>query len=438
MSPENLYFRFFSASPAAAEHEARRVCLEADQGLVALLGLLGDELVGVASYELIAEAAAAEVALAVADGMHRRGVATLLLEHLVSLARARGVNMFVAEVLPDNSSVLHVLGDAGLAVRRRFGNGVIDLVLPIPPNAALGEASVYLDAVADREQRADVASLEPLLNPRSAAVVGTGHRPGSIGRTILLNIRDAGFAGTLYAVNPHGGDIEGIPCFPSVAALPEAPDLVVVTVPAARVVEVGAGVRAARNQIAGGDHRGPHAGAGIRPAGGQPARGHAPGRPELLRRRGAGHGLEATFAVHHPSPGKTGLVVQSGGVGAALVEQFSRLGIGTSSFASVGDMLDVSGTDMLLWWEADNTTELAVLYLESFGNPRTVRADRAPGERQGPHPHRPRRAVGPGPACRRLAHRSGSRAADHPAGACSTRRALSPPPASANCSTRPC
>ena len=63
-------------------------------------------------------------------------------------------------------------------------------------------------------------------------------------------------------------------------------------------------------------------------------------------------------------------MVQSGGVGAALVEQFSRLGIGISSFASVGDKLDVSGTDLMLWWEADDTTELAVLYLESFGHPR--------------------------------------------------------------------
>ena len=251
MSPDNLYFRFFSASPAAAEHEARRVCLEAGPGLVALLGLLGDELVGVASYDLTADAAAAEVALAVADGMHRRGIATLLLEHLVSLARARGVNVFVAEVLPDNRAVLQVLGDVGLAMRRRSGNGVIDLSLPIPPNAALGEASVYLDAVAGREQHADVASLEPLLNPRSAAVVGTGHRPGSIGRTVLLNIRDAGFTGTLYAVSPRGGDIEGIPCVPSVAALPEAPDLAVVAVPAARVVEVAqeCGMRGARSLV---------------------------------------------------------------------------------------------------------------------------------------------------------------------------------------------
>ena len=83
-----------------------------------------------------------------------------------------------------------------------------------------------------------------------------------------------------------------------------------------------------------------------------------------------GIGLAATPAVRHPPPGRTGLVVQSGGVGAALLEQFSRLGIGISSFAAVGDKLDVSSTDMLLWWEADNTTELALLHLESFGNPR--------------------------------------------------------------------
>ena len=129
--------------------------------------------------------AAAEIALAVADGMHRRGIATLLLEHLVSLARVRVVKGLTAEVLPDNHAVLRVLGDAGLAVRRRFGGGVVELSMPIPRNAALGEASAYLDAVADREKHADVTSFEPLLTPRSTAVVGVGHRSGSIGRTIL-------------------------------------------------------------------------------------------------------------------------------------------------------------------------------------------------------------------------------------------------------------
>jgi acyl-CoA synthetase (NDP forming)/GNAT superfamily N-acetyltransferase len=370
MAPDNLYFRFFSASRSSAEWEARRVCLRDDPGRVALLGVLGDEVVGVASYEVTADAAAAEVALAVADGMHGRGIATLLLEHLVSLARAQEVKVLVADVLPDNYPVLRVLSDAGLAVRRRLGNGVVELSMPVPPNAALGEASTYLDAVAHREKLADVASLEPLLNPRSVAVIGAGRRSGSVGRTILLNIRDAGFAGALYAVSPRGGDIDGIRCVSSVAALPETPDLAVVAVPAARVVEVAheCGNRGVRSLAV--------ITAGLTGA-------QASGLLEATRETGmrmAGPasfgvavpriGLGATLAAHHLSPGHVGLVVQSGGVGAALVEQFTRLGIGISSFASVGDKLDVSGTDMLLWWEADDATELAVLHMESFDHPR--------------------------------------------------------------------
>jgi acyl-CoA synthetase (NDP forming)/GNAT superfamily N-acetyltransferase len=369
MSPDNLYFRFFSASRASAELEARRVCLENSPGLVALVGLLGDELAGIASYEVTSDGSAAEIALAVADDMHRRGVATLLLEHLVSLARARGVKTFVAEVLPDNYPVLRVFADAGLTVRRRYGDGVVDLAMQVPPTAALGEANAYLDAVAGRDLHADVASLEPLLAPRSAAVIGSG-RSGSIGRTVLLNIRDAGFAGTLYAVNPHGGDIEGIPCVASVADLPEAPDLAVITVPAGRVTQVAqeCGRRGIRSLVV--------ITSGL--TGAQESGLLEATRQGSMRLVGPnafgvavpGIGLQATFAVHHLSPGKTGLVAQSGSVGAALVEQFSRLGIGVSSFASVGDKLDVSSTDMLLWWEADGTTELALLYMESFGNPR--------------------------------------------------------------------
>ncbi len=374
MSPDNLYFRFFSASRVSAEREARRVCLEGDPGLVALLGLLGDEVVGVASYQLAADAAAdvaaAEVALAVADGMHRRGIATLLLEHLVSVARARGVKVLAAEVLPGNYRVLRVLNDAGLAVRRTFDDGVVELTMPVPRNAALGEASTWLDAVADRDKHANVASLEPLLAPRSAAVVGVGDSPGSIGRRILLNIRDAGFSGPLYGVSPDGGDVSGIPCVPSVAALPEAPDLAVVAVPAARVVEVAreCGRRGARSLVVTTPWLTSAQESGLLEVTRQ-------GSMRLVGPASSGVavpeiGLAATFDVPRAEPGQTGLVVQSGGVGAALVEQFSRLGIGISSFAAVGDKLDVSGTDMLLCWEADDTTELAVLYQESFGHPR--------------------------------------------------------------------
>ncbi len=370
MSTENLYFRFFSASRVSAEREARRVCLDERPGMVALLGLLGGELAGVASYELDPGGVTAEVALAAADGMHRRGVATLLLEHLVSLARARGVQSFTAEVLADNYAVLRLLSDSGLALRRRSSDGVVDLSMPIPRLAALGEASAYRDAVAGRDLQADVASLESLLAPRSVAVIGAGRRPGSAGRAILLNIRDAGFPGRVYAVSPHAGDIEGIPCVPSVAALPEAPDLAVVTVPAAQVAKVAGecGDRGVRSLAV--------ITAGLTPA--QEAGLLAVTRRAGMRLAGPasagvavpGIGLAATPAAQHPAPGRTGVIVQSGGVGAALLEQFSRLGMGISCFASLGGKLDVSGTDMLLWLESDSTTELAVLHLESFGNPR--------------------------------------------------------------------
>ena len=325
MSPENLYFRFFSASRMSAEREARRTCLDDRPGAVALLGLLGDDLVGVASYELASEGTSAEVALAVADGMHRHGVATLLLEHLVSLARARGVTSFTAEVLTDNYAVLHVLSDSGLAVRRSLSHGAVDVAMPIPRLGALGEASAYLDAGAGRDSRAEVASLEPLLAPRSAAVVGAGHRPGSAGQAILLNIRDAGFASQIYAVSPHGTAIEGIPCVASVADLPGPPDLAVVTVPAARVAEVprqcaDRGVRALAVITAG---LTPEQEAGLLAAtrrGGMRLAGPASAGVAV-----PGIGLAATPATRHPAPGRTGVIVQSGGVGAALLEQFCRL-----------------------------------------------------------------------------------------------------------------
>ncbi len=371
MSPDNLYFRFFSMSEVSAEREARRICLDDRPGRVALLGLLDeDQLVGVASYELSPGAATAEIALAVADGMHRRGVATLLLEHLVSVARARGVTAFTAEVLPDNYAVLHLLSDSGLAVRRKNDDGVAELSMPIPPSPALGEPSAYLDAVADRDRQSEVASLEPLLNPASVAVIGVSRDPTSPSRVILRNILHAGFAGRVYAVSPHGGDIEGIGCVRSVAELPEAPDLAVVTVPAAQVVPVArqCGDRGVRSLVV--------ITTGLTAA-------QESGLLEATRRGGMrlagpascgvavpGIGLAATTAARHPVPGRTGVIAQSGGVGMALLEHLSRLGIGISSFAWLGGMLDVSSTGMLLWWEADGTTDLAVLYVDSFGDPR--------------------------------------------------------------------
>ena len=169
MSQANFYLRFFSTSPRAAGQEAKRVCREPDSGHAALLAWQGDRLVGVATYEPAGQPGVAEVSFAVPDDMHGRGIASLLLEHLVWQARQRDLRTFTAETLAENSAMLRVFADAGLPVKRRNSGGVVKLAFDLPGREDAYRLGNYLDSVASRESRADVASLRPLLQPRSAA-----------------------------------------------------------------------------------------------------------------------------------------------------------------------------------------------------------------------------------------------------------------------------
>jgi len=368
MSPDNSYLRFFNVSRLSAEREARRICRSPAPGSVALLAVADGEVVGVASYiPLREDPITAEVAFAVADHMHHRGIATLLLEHLVSLARSRQISTFTAETLTENKAMLGVFADAGLPVRRRYREGVIELTFPLP---GPGDNDSYSDAVAERERSADVASLRRIFAPESVAVIGASRRRGTVGRAILDNIRAAGYRGRLYVVNPCAAQVGGEPSLASPLDLPEPADLAVIAVPAARVLEVAAqcGQRGVKSLVVITSGLDTTQSAGLLAI----CRGHGMRLvgPDCFGVSVPGLGLDATFAARPARPGVTGLVMQSGGLGFALVDHLSRLGIGISSFASVGDKLDVSGNDMLLWWERDDQTRLAVLYLESFGNPR--------------------------------------------------------------------
>jgi len=371
MSSDNLYLRFFSMGTAVAEREAWRICRQPAPDRTALLAVLNGEVVGCGSYELLgAGSVSAEVAMAVADDMHNRGVGTLLLEHLISLARGRGVRSFVAETLSENALMLQVFADSGLQVHRALADGVYEFTFPLPSGEADAALGSYRDAVAERERSADLASLRHLLTPASVAIIGASRRPDSVGRVILRNVITGGFPGPVYAVNPGAAELDGVACVPSVAALPDRIDLAVIAVPAGAVPGVAEecgrrGVKALVVITAGLDR---------------------PGRADLLgicRRYGmrmvgpatfgvanTSIGLDATLAARHPRPGRAGLALQSGGVGEVLLEHLSRLGVGISSFVSLGDKDDVSGNDSLLWLESDAATKLAVLYLESIGNPR--------------------------------------------------------------------
>lgn len=371
MSPKNLYLRFFSMSPSAAEQEARRICREPAPGHAALLALLDGEVVGCGTYEQTGPGSrSAEVALAVDDDRHNRGIGMLLLEHLVALGRGRGFRAFTAETLSENAAMLRVFADAGLQAQRSLVDGVYDLAFPLPAGEADAALGTYLDTVAARERAADVASMQPVLMPASVAVIGASRRAGSVGRVILRNIISAGFSGSVHPVNPYTSELDGIACVPSVAALPDQVDLAVIAVPAGDVLGIAddCGRRGIKALVV--------IAAGL----------SGPARAELLeicRRHGMrmvgpasfgvanpSIGLNATFADRHARAGTVGLALQStGGTGFTLLAHLSRLGVGVSSLVSFGDKDDVSGTDMLQWWESDTETKLALLYLESIGNP---------------------------------------------------------------------
>ncbi|MFJ3788379.1 GNAT family N-acetyltransferase [Kitasatospora sp. NPDC090091] len=401
MSEESRRLRFFGVSRTAPLLAADRLCGEPRSGLLSLGAWVGDELIGEADCEIPEDRPeTAELALAVADEWHRRGAATLLLEHLVHAARGRGVRVFEADTLAGNRGVHKVFADLGLPVHRRLDQAEVRVRVPLDESD-----EHYRAAVDERGRRADVASLGALLRPGSVAVVGVSRRAGSVGHAVLERIRRGGFTGPVWAVNPHAAEIDGEPAYPSVAALPAVPDLAVLAVPAPVVADAAeecgrAGVRAlvvlASGLGAGEARQLMHACRrhSMRLVGPN-SLGSAQTDPDVC--------LDAEFGGAFPLPGTAGVAVQSGGVGIALLKRLAWLGIGVSSFVSLGDKYDVSGNDLLQWWESDGRTDLALLHLESFGSPRafartarrvtrklpvlTVDAGRSPAGRRGAASH---------------------------------------------------
>ena len=247
MSPDNAYLRFFSISRTAAEQEARRVTREPGPDHAALLALYGAEVVGVASYEVVRSSGGktAEVAFAVADTMHHRGIATLLLEHLVSLARARRIESFIAETLSENIGMLRVFSDAGLPAReQRAPKAWSRSRSRCRPTTPASSWRTTWTRWRSRERSANVASLRPVFAPdvRRGDRGEQAARARSAGRCSTTS-GPAGTQGQLYAVNPNASEIGGVPCFPDVASLPETPDLALLAVPPPAVRRRRGGLR---------------------------------------------------------------------------------------------------------------------------------------------------------------------------------------------------
>jgi acetate---CoA ligase (ADP-forming) len=314
----------------------------------------------------------AEVALAVADEWQGHGIATILLAQLADLAAAEGIHTFIALVLPENHRMIGVFRESGYAVRVRSEPDVIEVTFPTDPGP---EGRRRFE---ERERIAAVAAVEHVLRPSSIVVVGGSRQRGTVGGEVLHNLVSGGFAGPLYAVNPHAGEIDGVRIYGSLNELPEPVEMAVIAVPAADVVETARacgklGVRALVILSAGFAEVGE---AGV-----------ARQRELLAVCRAAGMrvvgpnclgvlntdpaiSMNATFAPGTLPAGTLAFASQSGAFGIAAIDLAAERSLGLSSFVSAGDKADLSGNDFLQFWEADERTGAIVLYLESFGNPR--------------------------------------------------------------------
>ncbi|MFF5253155.1 GNAT family N-acetyltransferase [Streptomyces leeuwenhoekii] len=390
VSDESKYYRFFAPYPRLSAKDVHRFTHHDFVDRVGLAATVGGEFIATVRYDRIgadgtpasAPADEAEVAFLVQDAHQGRGVASALLEHIAAVARERGIRRFAAEVLPANTKMIKVFTDAGYTQKRSFEDGVVRLELDLEPT----DRSLAVQYA--REQRAEARSVRRLLAPGSVAVVGAGRTAKGVGRSILGNIRDAGFTGRLHAVNkafPEGqGDLDGVPAHRSVREIDGPVDLAVLAVPAEQVPEAVAdcgehGVQGLVVVSAGYAESGPEGRerqrALVRQARAYGMRIIGPNAFGVIN-TSAGVRLNASLAPELPRPGRIGLFAQSGAIGIALLSRLHRRGggvtgvTGVSTFVSSGNRADVSGNDLLQYWYDDPDTDVVLMYLESIGNPR--------------------------------------------------------------------
>ena len=372
LSAESMRLRYFSASHQLTEEELTRLTTSDAATHTHLGAFHAGSVVGVGDFSVSAPGEA-EVAFVVSDEFQGRGVASLLLEYLAEVGRAVGITRFRAETMAENLPMLEVFRHAGFI--ERVGTpeaGVVGVSLDITDVRGVRAAS------GERERLASVAALRGVLEPKSVAVIGAGRAPGGIGHAILRNLIQGPFNGRVYPVNKSADNVSGVPAWPSIGAIPGKVDLAVIAVPI--------------NAVLGAVHECGAAGVGslviISSGFGETGSDGAAKERELLDvARSYGMRLvgpncmgvintdpairlNTTFAPSQPPPGNMAFFTQSGALGVAVIDEASRLGIGLSGFVSAGNKIDISGNDLLQYWEQDPRTDVILLYLESFGNPR--------------------------------------------------------------------
>lgn len=220
--------------------------------------------------------------------------------------------------------------------------------------------------------------LDSLLRPKSIAVIGASRRAGSIGNSMLRHLVESGFTGPVYPVNPTADSVNSVPAFPSIRALPAVPDLAVIIVPKDLVIGV------VRECVETGVKGLVVISAGFREVGGEGVQLERElltlVRDNGLRMVGPNCmgvmntspavSMNATFAPVMPPNGRIAFMSQSGAMGMTILDYAMEYGIGISQFVSMGNKADVSGNDLIEYWQDDDEVGVILMYIEGFGNPR--------------------------------------------------------------------
>jgi len=375
LSPESRQHRFFSVAEPTAEL-VRSLCDSSNPRSKLTLVITrrsGDRetIVGAGSY-IGLDDRTAEVAMAVDDRLQGKGIGTHLLERLALLASRVGFTRFWAVTQLENRGMIDVFRHSGFPLREKVEGTYLELDFSVVPTAS----SVELSEMRDRVFTA--ASLRSFFKPLSVAVVGASREPSSIGYRILQALMSNRFQGPVYPVNPKAGVIGSMRAYASVGVLPEPVELAIIAVPRDAVPGVvdecaAHGVKAViviTAAFAEADEQG----RALQKELLQKVRGYGmrmigPNCMGLLNTNPAIQ-LNASFSPVFPPAGRIAMSSQSGALGLAILALAAERQLGVSTFVSVGNKADVSGNDLLQYWEVDDDTRVILLYLESFGNPR--------------------------------------------------------------------
>lgn len=372
LSPQAQISRFGSVLTVDdMRREAERICRQNER--FTLLATIGspERVVAEGGYTPVSEHEA-RLGVTVSEAERGRGLATHLLGALAEAARAQGIREGFAIADPDNWAMVNVIAESGYPVEVEIEPSRLVLRFPTDPTPNTVRQFEL------RDRHAASQAVRRFFEPESVAVVGASRNRDSISGTLFHNLLRGNFRGPVYPVNKTAKVVQSVPAYSSVEEIPGDVDLAVIAVPAPAVLEavqdcIAKGVASLVIITAGFSETGEDGleqqrairdvshRAGVRIIG--------PNCMGILNTDPA-IGLDATFAPDLPPTGNVAFASQSGALGMAIIEFAEELGLGVSSFVSLGNKADISGNDLLCFWAEDERTDVILLYLESFGNPR--------------------------------------------------------------------